>query len=102
MAIVQMRQASQPRESILQVESAQPAGSGPQNILGGKLFDGGWKEASTNMRVDTDLPEQWTASGVGHAYAPGRALLLLVAFGNPCGVGHACAPGWIQCMFITI
>ena len=29
------------------------------------------KEFTSNIRVDTDLPQQWTASGPGHSYAPG-------------------------------
>ena len=29
------------------------------------------------VRVDTGLPEQWTAGGKGHAYAPGQSATIL-------------------------
>ena len=75
MAIVRLLHINRPAEEILkeEVKPAAAQANGVSPLDEKPAGTGEWKEARSNIRVDTDLPEQWTASGVGHAYAPGGA-----------------------------
>ncbi|KAK9821362.1 hypothetical protein WJX74_003638 [Apatococcus lobatus] len=71
-AILRLQQVSRPQTAAEAVEDKTAAGHTTNaSPLGGRPIDvDEWTDQAENIRVDTDLPEQWTASGVGHAYAP--------------------------------